>query len=37
MLFRAWGHLDSRATRDIDLLAYADNSLDTMATIVREV
>jgi hypothetical protein len=37
LLFRAWGHLDSRATRDIDLLAYADNSLDTMATIVREV
>ncbi|MFT5895413.1 MAG: hypothetical protein ACI8VW_002288 [bacterium] len=37
MLSHAWGHLDSRATRDIDLLAYADNSLDTIATIVRGI
>jgi len=37
LLFRAWDYLDSRATRDIDLLAYADNSLDAIETIMREV
>jgi len=37
LLFRVWGVPDSRATRDIDFLAYVDNSPENLATIFREV
>ena len=37
LLFRIWATPDSRATRDIDLLAYLDNSPDDLANIVRDV
>ncbi len=37
LLFRVWDVPDSRATRDIDFLAYLDNSPDKMATIVRDI
>ena len=37
LLFRIWDTPDSRATRDIDLLAYLDNSPDNLATIIRDV
>lgn len=37
LLFRVWGIPDSRATRDIDFLAYVDNSPENLAAIFREV
>jgi len=37
LLFRIWGTPDSRATRDIDFLAYLDNSPDNLAAIIRDV
>ena len=37
LLFRVWDVPDSRATRDIDFLAYLDNSPDTLVAIFREV
>ena len=37
LLFRIWDTPDSRATRDIDLLAYLDNSPDNLAAIIRDV
>jgi hypothetical protein len=37
LLFRVWDTPDSRATRDIDFLAYVDNSPENIANIIREV
>ena len=37
LLFRIWDIPDSRATRDIDLLAYLDNSPENLAAIIRDV
>ena len=37
LLFRIWGTPDSRATRDIDFLAYLDNSPDNLAAIMHGV
>jgi len=37
LLFRIWDIPDSRATRDIDFLAYLDNSPDNLAAIIRDV
>jgi predicted nucleotidyltransferase component of viral defense system len=37
LLFRVWDLPDSRATRDIDFLAYLDNSPQRLAEIVREI
>jgi predicted nucleotidyltransferase component of viral defense system len=37
LLFRVWDIPDSRATRDIDLLAFLDNSPEKLAAIFREV
>ena len=37
LLFRVWDVPDSRATRDIDFLAYVDNSPANLAAIFREV
>jgi predicted nucleotidyltransferase component of viral defense system len=37
LLFRAWAVPDSRATRDIDLLAFVDNAPENLAAIFREV
>jgi hypothetical protein len=37
LLFRIWDTPDSRATRDIDFLAYLDNSPDNLAAIIRNV
>lgn len=37
LLFRVWNVPDSRATRDIDFLAYVDNSPENLAAIFREV
>ena len=37
LLFRVWDVSDSRATRDIDFLAYVDNSPENLAAIFREV
>ena len=37
LLFRIWDIPDSRATRDIDFLAYVDNSPKNLAAIFREV
>jgi hypothetical protein len=37
LLFRVWDTPDSRATRDIDFLAYLDNSPDNLAAIIRDV
>ena len=37
LLFRVWDIPDSRATRDIDFLAYLDNSPANLAAIVRDV
>ena len=37
LLFRVWDMPDSRATRDIDFLAYLDNSPSNLAAIVRDV
>lgn len=36
LLFRVWDTPDSRATRDIDFLAYMDNTPDELAKVVRE-
>jgi predicted nucleotidyltransferase component of viral defense system len=37
LLFRVWDVPDSRATKDIDLLAYLDNSPENLASIFRDV
>jgi predicted nucleotidyltransferase component of viral defense system len=37
LLFRVWTVPDSRATRDIDLLAFVDNSNDVLVEIVKNV
>lgn len=37
LLFRVWTAEDSRATRDIDFLAYGDNSIDNLTEIVKEI
>lgn len=37
LLFRVWDVPDSRATRDIDFLAFLDNSPESIASIFREV
>jgi hypothetical protein len=37
LLFRIWDTPDSRATRDIDFLAYLNNSPDNLAAIIRDV
>jgi Nucleotidyl transferase AbiEii toxin, Type IV TA system len=37
LLFRVWDVPDNRATRDIDFLAYVDNSPENLAAIFREV
>ena len=37
LLFRVWDVPDSRATRDIDFLAYLDNSPESLAAIVRDI
>lgn len=37
LLFRVWSAEDSRATRDIDFLAYGDNSIDSLTEIVKEI
>ena len=37
LMFRVWDVPDSRATRDIDFLAYVDNSPENLVTIFREV
>lgn len=37
LLFRVWDVPDSRATRDIDFLAFLDNSTENLAAIFREV
>ena len=37
LLFRVWDVPDSRATRDIDFLAFLDNSTENLATIFREI
>jgi hypothetical protein len=35
-MFRVWHELDSRATRDIDFLAYMDNKPERLAQVVRD-
>jgi len=37
LLFRVWDVPDSRATRDIDFLAFLDNSPENLAAVFREV
>ena len=37
LLFRVWDTPDSRATRDIDFLAYVDNSPENIASIISEI
>lgn len=37
LLFRVWDVPDSRATRDIDFLAFLDNFPENLAAIFREV
>ena len=37
LLFRVWDVPDSRATRDIDFLAFVDNSPENLAAVFREV
>lgn len=37
LMFRVWGTPQSRATRDIDLLARADNSTDAISAIMKDV
>ena len=37
LLFRVWDTPDSRATRDIDFLAFLDNSPENLAAIFRDV
>ena len=36
-MFRVWGTTQSRATRDIDLLARAGNSVDTISAMMKDV
>ena len=36
-MFRAWGWISSRATRDIDLLARMDNSVEAVMAVFRDV
>jgi len=36
-MLRVWGAPGSRPTRDIDLLGFVDNEIETLETIVREV
>ena len=37
LLFRVWEMPDSRATRDMDFLAFVNNSIDELTNIVQEV
>jgi hypothetical protein len=37
LLFRVWDTPDSGATRDVDFLAYVDNSLEIIANINRDI
>jgi hypothetical protein len=37
LMFTVWGTSQSRATRDIDLLARSDNSVESMTKLMREV
>jgi len=37
LLFRVWHASDSRATRDIDFLAYLNNAPDKLATVVHDI
>ena len=37
LMFTAWGGLSSRPTKDIDLLARMDNTVETVETVMREV
>lgn len=37
LLFRVWSEQDSRATRDIDFLAFTDNSATGLTAIVKEI
>lgn len=37
LLFRVWGVPDSRATRDIDFLAFLENSPENLAAVFRDV
>ena len=37
LVFRIWHGLDSRATRDIDFLAYMDNTLELLAQVIRDI
>ena len=37
LMFAVWGTAQSRATRDIDLLARADNSVDAMTGMVKDI
>lgn len=37
LLFRVWDVPDSRATRDIDFLAFLDNSPENLAAVFREI
>lgn len=37
LMFAVWGAPQSRATRDIDLLAHAENSVDSMTEMMRSV
>ena len=37
LLFRVWTIQDSRATRDIDFLAYGDNSLENLTSVAKNV
>jgi len=37
LMFTVWGTPQSRATRDIDLLARADNSVDAMSRMIKDV
>ena len=36
-MFRVWDVPDSRATKDIDFLAYVENSPENIIAIVREI
>ena len=36
LVFRIWHGLDSRATRDIDFLAYMDNTPELLAEVIRD-
>ena len=37
LMFTVWGSPQSRATRDIDLLARAENSVDAMSSMIKEI